>query len=220
VIDPRLLREDPDRVREGQVKRGLSQDVVDEAISADERRRSAIADFERLRDWIETTETGDRAELDFEPSPTLWAELSVGAERCAGRRCPLVRSCFAEQARERAGEAELVIANHALYFADLALRTRSDAAAVLPEHDAVVFDEAHRLEEAAAAWFGGRISLARLRQLERDVERFCREQTRTPPARGSAPCRLAVRPRSGGPRRPGPPSDARRARSPPTLHRR
>ena len=49
MIDPRLLREDPDRVREGQVKRGLSPDVVDQAIAADERRRSAIADFERLR---------------------------------------------------------------------------------------------------------------------------------------------------------------------------
>jgi ATP-dependent DNA helicase DinG len=147
------------------------------------RTSEDAADYERLRDWIETTETGDRAELGFEPSETLWSELSVGADRCAGRRCPLVGICFAERARERAGEAELVIANHALYFADLALRTRSDGAAVLPEHDAVVFDEAHRLEDAAAAWFGGRVSIARLRQLERDVERFCREENRTPPAR-------------------------------------
>jgi ATP-dependent DNA helicase DinG len=147
------------------------------------RTSEDAADYERLRDWTETTETGDRAELDFEPSETLWSELSVGADRCAGRRCPLVGSCFAERARERAGEAELVIANHALYFADLALRTRSDGAAVLPEHDAVVFDEAHRLEDAAAAWFGGRVSIARLRQLERDVERFFREESRTPPAR-------------------------------------
>ncbi|HEY7004165.1 MAG TPA: ATP-dependent DNA helicase [Gaiellaceae bacterium] len=147
------------------------------------RTADDAADFERLRDWIETTETGDRAELEFEPSETLWTELSVGADRCAGRRCPLVGACYAERARELAGQAELVIANHALYFADLALRARSDGAAVLPEHDAVVFDEAHRLEEAAAAWFGGRVSLARLRQLERDVERHCREQSRTPPTR-------------------------------------
>jgi ATP-dependent DNA helicase DinG len=150
------------------------------------RTAGDAADFERLRHWIETTETGDRAELEFEPSETLWTELSVGADRCAGRRCPVLRTCFAEAARERAGEAELVIANHALYFADLALRTRSDGAAVLPEHDAVIFDEAHRLEEAAAAWFGGRVSLARLRQLERDVERFYREESRTPPARSLA----------------------------------
>src|SRR6188508_151584 len=150
------------------------------------RTAEDAADFERLRDWIETTETGDRAELEFEPSQTLWAELSVGPERCGGRRCPLVGSCYAERARERAGEAEIVIANHALFFADLALRARSDGAAVLPDHDAVVFDEAHRLEEAAATWFGGRVSLARLRQLERDIERYCREESRTPPARSLA----------------------------------
>jgi ATP-dependent DNA helicase DinG len=139
-------------------------------------------DYERLSPWIETTETGDRAELSFEPSASLWAEVSVGADRCAGRRCPYVGSCYAEAARERAGRAELVIANHALYFADLALRARNDGAGVLPDHDAVVFDEAHRLEEAAASWFGGRVSLARLRQLERDVERYCREEDRRPPA--------------------------------------
>jgi ATP-dependent DNA helicase DinG len=132
-------------------------------------------EFERLQDWIETTETGDRAELAFEPRPSLWNELAVGADRCAGRRCPFLGACYSELARERAGEAELVIANHALYFADLAVRGRSDGPGVLPEHDAVVFDEAQRLEETAAAWFGGRVSLAGLRQLLRDVERAGRE---------------------------------------------
>jgi ATP-dependent DNA helicase DinG len=143
-------------------------------------------DFERLRDWLETTETGDRAELPFEPSRTLWAELSVGADRCAGRRCPFIGTCFAEAAREHAGEAELVIANHALYFADVAVRGRTDGVGVLPDHEAVVFDEAHRLEEAAASWFGGRVSLAGLRQLERDIERHCRDSDIVPPARALA----------------------------------
>jgi len=147
------------------------------------RTSEDAADYERMADWIESTQTGDRAELSFEPSTALWAELSVGADRCAGRRCPFIGSCYAEAARGRAAEAELVIANHALYFADLALRQRTDGAGVLPEHDAVVFDEAHRLEEAAAAWFGGRISLGRLRQLARDVERHCREVETRPPAR-------------------------------------
>jgi ATP-dependent DNA helicase DinG len=147
------------------------------------RTSEDAADYERLGDWIESTETGDRAELSFEPSTALWAELSVGGDRCAGRRCPFIGSCYAEAARGRAAEAELVIANHALYFADLALRQRTDGGGVLPEHDAVVFDEAHRLEEAAAAWFGGRISLGRLRQLARDVERHCREEETRPPAR-------------------------------------
>jgi ATP-dependent DNA helicase DinG len=139
--------------------------------------------YERLAEWIATTETGDRAELTFEPSQSLWSELAVGADRCIGRRCPFIGSCYAEAARARAAEAELVIANHALYFADVALRQRTEGAGVLPEHDAVVFDEAHRLEEAAAAWFGGRVSLARIRQLLRDVERHARETETAPPGR-------------------------------------
>jgi ATP-dependent DNA helicase DinG len=141
-------------------------------------------EYERLQDWIETTETGDRAELAFEPRPTLWAEVAVGPDRCAGRRCPFLAPCFSEQARDRAQEAELVIANHALYFADLAVRLKTgDGGAVLPDHDAVVFDEAHRLEESAAAWLGGRVSLGGLRRLLRDVERACREGARAVPAR-------------------------------------
>jgi ATP-dependent DNA helicase DinG len=148
------------------------------------RTAADAAEYERLQDWVETTETGDRAELSFEPRPTLWAEVAVGADRCAGRRCPFLATCFSEQARARAQEAELVIANHALYFADLAVRARTgDGAGILPEHDAVVFDEAHRLEESAAAWFGGRVSLGGLRRLLRDVERACREGSRRLPAR-------------------------------------
>jgi ATP-dependent DNA helicase DinG len=125
--------------------------------------------YERLLPWIDSTDTGDRAELDEEPSAALWSELSVGADRCLGRRCELVTRCFAEQARTRAGEAELVITNHALYFADLALRGEDDGPRVLPEHDAVVFDEAHKLEESAATWLGARISAAAMRGLLADA---------------------------------------------------
>ena len=148
------------------------------------RAAEDAAQYERLQGWIETTETGDRAELAFEPRQSLWAEVAVGADRCAGRRCPFLASCFSELARARAQEAELVVVNHALYFADLALRAKTgDGAGILPEHEAVVFDEAHRLEESAAAWFGGRVSSSGLRQLLRDVERTCREGGRALPAR-------------------------------------
>jgi len=136
------------------------------------------AAWEAMQGWLDTTETGDRAELELEPSPALWAELSVGPERCSGRRCPFVSACFAEAARARAAEADLVIVNHALYFAHLA-----SGLAVLPEHDAVVFDEAHRLEESAAAWLGGRVSRHALKRLAHDVERACREAQRPLPAR-------------------------------------
>ncbi len=133
--------------------------------------------YEALQPWIAETETGDRAELPFEPSEGLWAELAVGSDRCSGRRCPLLSTCFAEAARMRASEAELVIANHALYFADIAA-----GGGVLPEHDAVVFDEAHRLEETAATWLGGRVSRAGLHRLALDVERACRDANEPYPA--------------------------------------
>jgi ATP-dependent DNA helicase DinG len=134
--------------------------------------------WEAMERWLDETETGDRAELELEPSEALWAELAVGGDRCAGRRCPFVSTCFAEAARDRAGEADLVIANHALYFAHVA-----SGGGVLPEHDAVVFDEAHRLEESAASWLGGRVSRAGLRRLALDVERACRDAQKPLPAR-------------------------------------
>jgi ATP-dependent DNA helicase DinG len=147
------------------------------------RREEDAAALEALRGWIEATGTGDRAELAFEPSPTLWAELAVGGDRCVGRRCAFRTTCFSEAVRERASEAQLVIANHALYLADVALRSRLPGrdASILPEHDAVVFDEAHRLEETASTWFGGRVSLSGLRRLTRDVERQARERGAQPP---------------------------------------
>jgi ATP-dependent DNA helicase DinG len=143
-------------------------------------------EFEGLRDWVAGTDSGDRAELTFEPSASLWSELSVGGDRCLGRKCQFASTCFSERARASAGEAELVIVNHALYLADVALRARADGASILPDHDAVVFDEAHRLEETAAAWFGGRVSLGRLRLLARDAERACREKDATLPLRALA----------------------------------
>ena len=139
--------------------------------------------FETMRPWIESTETGDRAELELEPSHGLWSELAVGSDRCLGRTCAHLGTCFSEAARERASHADLVIVNHALYFADLGVRERRDGAGVLPQHDAVVFDEAHRLEETAATWLGGRVSAVGLHRLARDVDRACREANMPIPAR-------------------------------------
>ncbi len=171
--------------------------------------------FESLRPWLETTRTGDRAELLLEPSESLWAELSVGSDGCLGRRCPMIGTCFSEAARAKAQEAELVIANHALYFADLGLREATDGQGVLPEHDAVIFDEAHRLEESAATWLGGKISGRGLARLLHEVDRACRETNVPPPARAldrveKAGTRLlrAVAPASG----------RRRLREPPLEH--
>jgi ATP-dependent DNA helicase DinG len=152
-----------------------------EARIFDERHGSA---FDRLRPWLASTATGDRAELDELPPPDLWAQLAVGPDRCRGRRCPLIGSCYSERARQRASEAEIVLVNHALYFADLGLRRASDGRiGILPEHDAVVFDEAHALEDAAAEWLGARLSTADLVRLARDVDRACELEDANRPSR-------------------------------------
>src|SRR5439155_8512728 len=120
--------------------------------------------YEAFWPWLARTGTGGRAELEVEPSQARWTERAVGPDRCSGRCCPFLSMCFAEAAKGRAAEAELVIANHALYFAHVA-----SGGGVLPEHDAVIFDEAHRLEESAASWLGGRVSRAGLRRLAGDA---------------------------------------------------
>jgi len=148
--------------------------------------------YESLLPWIRTTKTGDRAELSEEPPPALWSELAVGSDRCLGRRCPSVTTCFAENARSRAAQADLVIANHALYFADLALRENGDGARVLPDHDAVVFDEAHKLEETAASWLGARVTVAAMRRLISDAVQAAGEAGVHLPTRAEARLESAV----------------------------
>ena len=100
--------------------------------------------------WADDTATGDRAELAFEPHPRAWAMVSTTARECPGAfRCPAGRDCFAEQARARAAEADVIVVNTHLYGAHLA-----SGGAVLPEHRVVVFDEAHELEDVLTESLG------------------------------------------------------------------
>ncbi len=113
----------------------------------------------RLIAWAETSPTGDRAELEFEPNPRAWAALSVSARECPGAfRCPSGTICFAEKARERAAAADVVVVNTHLYATHIA----SDGA-VLPEHDIVVLDEAHAVEDVMTEALGVEITPGRLR---------------------------------------------------------
>jgi ATP-dependent DNA helicase DinG len=119
----------------------------------------------RLVQWAAGAESGDRAELSWEPSPVAWAQVSVGARECPGAaRCPSGDRCFAETARERAARADAVIVNTHLYAT--ALATRGD---LLPAHDLVVFDEAHELEDIASAAFGFEMGAGRFQALARAV---------------------------------------------------
>jgi ATP-dependent DNA helicase DinG len=113
--------------------------------------------------WAATAASGDRAELEWEPSPAAWAQVSVGARDCPGAgRCPSGAMCFAEAARDRAAEADVVVVNTHLYTTALAI-----GGELLPPHDIVVFDEAHELEDIASAAFGFEIGAGRFQALAR-----------------------------------------------------
>ncbi len=115
----------------------------------------------RLVGWADDTTTGDRAELDFEPHFRAWAMVSTTARECPGAfRCPSGRDCFAEDARARAAEADVVVVNTHLYGAHLA-----SGGAVLPLHQVVVFDEAHEVEEVMTDSLGVEIGPGRFRAL-------------------------------------------------------
>jgi ATP-dependent DNA helicase DinG len=128
------------------------------------------ADLSTLLDWAEQTTTGDRAEVDgIAESAPIWSEVTTTPEARLGPRCPYFERCFVTMARRAADNADLILVNHHLYFADLALRATHPGARVLPEHDAVIFDEAHQLEDVATEHFGVRMSSGRIGAIVRDA---------------------------------------------------
>ncbi len=147
-------------------------------VSRDERDR-----YVRLGTWARETETGDRAELDLPENYVAWRDVSSTAETCLGQECPRYSTCHVVRMRQRAQEADVVVVNHHLFFADLALR-RSPAsragAEVIPRYEAVVFDEAHNIEEVATEFFGAQVSNYRLYDLCRDVDRTAKAQESWP----------------------------------------
>ena len=138
--------------------------------------------FTQIREWERLTETGDRAELSFLPDDAeLWARLDARREGCTGQKCPEFHRCFITAMHQRAAEADLIIVNHHLFFADLALR-QDDFGSILPEYSAVVFDEAHEIEDVASDYFGRQVSNYRLEELARDGEQAMRLTSQGGPA--------------------------------------
>ncbi len=131
--------------------------------------------LELIREWAGTTETGDRAELKELPEDLpLWHQLDARRDTCTGTKCPDFESCFVTRVRKRALEVDLVIVNHHLFFADLALR-QGDFGAVLPDYSIVIFDEAHELEDVVTQYFGVMVSNYRVEELVRDTEKALAE---------------------------------------------
>lgn len=127
--------------------------------------RASPAELATLKTWAAATATGDRAELPAEPSPQAWTAVSVSAEECPGAaRCPKGDACFAEAARRRAAEADVVVVNLHLLGLDVAT-----GGAVLADHDVVVVDEAHQLEDIVSNTCGFELSARRFTNLARSV---------------------------------------------------
>lgn len=118
--------------------------------------------------WAARTSDGTLGDLPVAPSPEVWDEVSAESDLCTRLRCPHFERCFLFRARRRAAEADVVVVNHHLFCADLAVRQASDnweEAAVLPPYQRLILDEAHHLEDVAAAHLGTQVSSRAVRRL-------------------------------------------------------
>jgi len=111
-----------------------------------------VDQLQEIKRWADQTEDGSLSDLPFRPQPSVWDEVASDSGNCLGRKCQHHADCFYFRARRRIQHAQILIVNHALFFTDLALRRRD--ACVLPDYQAVVFDEAHTLESVAASHLG------------------------------------------------------------------
>ncbi len=133
-----------------------------------------IEHYRAIAAWEKTTQTGDRAELAALPEASaLWFKLDARADTCLGQKCSQWDRCFITEMHRRAVESDIIIVNHHLFFADLAIKQQAEYApdaGILPDVGTVIFDEAHELEDVAGSYFGISVSNARLEELCRDVE--------------------------------------------------
>ena len=127
----------------------------------------------RVRDWVEETETGDRDDLSPGVSDRAWAQVSVSARECLGSKCSFYEDCFAEQARELARSADVVVTNHAL----LAIAAMDSDVQVLPEHDAVIVDEAHELVNRVTSAATGELTKTAVERAHHRADRLVKEAT-------------------------------------------
>jgi ATP-dependent DNA helicase DinG len=138
-----------------------------------------IDQYQAIVTWEKQTETGDRAELSKLPENSqLWSRVDARTEACIGEKCKEFERCFITEMRRRALESDIVIVNHHLFFADLAIKQAKENGdgGVLPDFGAVIFDEAHELEEVAGGYFGVAVGNLRYDDLARDVENTLKQK--------------------------------------------
>lgn len=128
-----------------------------------------VSDFAIIREWEATTDTGDRASIkDLTEGCTAWPKLDARRETCTGSKCPQFERCFITQMHVKAMESDLIVVNHHLFFADLAVK-EEDYGGIIPDYSAVIFDEAHDIEDVAGQYFGLSVSNFQAEDLRRDI---------------------------------------------------
>src|SRR5579884_647654 len=128
-----------------------------------------VADFQIIRAWEKTTQSGDRSEIRTLPeNSTAWAKMDARRDLCSGQRCPQFERCFLTLMHQRAVESDIIIVNHHLFFADLAVKDE-EFGGIIPEYNVVIFDEAHEIEDVAGQYFGVTVSSWQVQDLCRDV---------------------------------------------------
>jgi ATP-dependent DNA helicase DinG len=131
--------------------------------------REDVAHLHKIRRFANVTMTGDRGEcVDVPETSTAWAQATSTRENCLGSSCRHYQDCFVMKARKRASEADVVVVNHHLFFADVVLRDEG-AQDLLPSANTIVFDEAHHLPDLARLFFGQQVSTSQVLELARDA---------------------------------------------------
>lgn len=131
--------------------------------------RADVHSLQQIAAFVQTTRTGDKTEFASVPETSpVWSQVTSTRDNCLGQECPFHRDCFVLKARKAALEADIVVVNHHLFFADVMLRDEGSGE-LLPACNTVIFDEAHQLPEVATLFFGESVSSAQLVELARDT---------------------------------------------------
>ena len=135
-----------------------------------------VSDFAILREWEKSTDSGDRATIkDLMEASTAWPKLDARREACTGSKCAQFDRCFITQMHVRAMESDLIVVNHHLFFADLAVK-EEEYGGIIPEYGAVILDEAHDIEDVAGQYFGLTVSNHQVEDLRRDIHALARRK--------------------------------------------
>ncbi len=135
-----------------------------------------VSDFRIIREWMPQTEMGDRSEIKTLPEhSSAWAKVDARGERCTGQKCNSFDNCFVTAMMRRAADSDIIIVNHHLFFADLAVK-QEDFGGIIPRYDAVVFDEAHEIEDVVGQYFGVSVSNLQVHDLVRDIRDVARRR--------------------------------------------